>query len=156
MRLKNSFNWIAILFLSSAFVACNNAPSNEELQRSINDSLQANTGMKNVSAAVADGAVTLTGTCDGDNCVAESENKVKGIDGVKSVQNNVTMAPQSTDLTLRTQVQDITSRYAGVQADVANGAVVLRGSIERGKLQSLMSELSGVQATKIDNQLVVK
>ncbi|MDQ6815132.1 MAG: BON domain-containing protein [Bacteroidota bacterium] len=156
LNFKCGFYLLTIVFCSLLFVSCSSSPNNEQIQQSVKDSLQANANTKNVSVAVADGTVTLTGTCDGNNCVAETEDKVKHINGVKSVQNNVTMAPQNTDLTLRTQVQSIVTKYAGVQADVASGVVVLRGSIERSQLQPLMSELNNLQASKIDNQLAVK
>ncbi|MDQ6610342.1 MAG: BON domain-containing protein [Bacteroidota bacterium] len=156
LNFKNYIYGATMVFFTFALFACHNTPSNEELQRSINDSLKTNSGMNNVTATVADGKVTLNGTCEGDNCVAETESRIKKIDGVKGVQNNLSMAVQSTDLTLRTQVQAIASRYAGVQADVANGSIVLRGSINRDQLQPLMSELSSLQASKIDNQLAIK
>ncbi len=156
LHLPKIFFSATILILSCTFSACSNDPSDGELQQSINDTLRANPALSNVTATVTDGKVTLTGTCEGDDCVAETERHKKEIEGVEEVQNSLTMAATGTDLTLRTQVQSITSRYAGVQADVANGVVVLRGSIARDQLQSMMSELNGLQASKIDNQLVVK
>ncbi len=153
---KTSFYLASALFFSFIIASCSSPRSNEDIQQAVNDSLQANGTMKNIKAAVADGTVTLTGTCEGDDCVTQTGDKVKTIDGVTSVTNNVTMTPKNTDYTLRTQVQNIVTRYAGVQADVAGGVVVLRGSIDRGQLQSLMTELNSLQASKIDNQLALK
>lgn len=153
---KTSFYLASALFFSFIIASCSSPRSNEDIQQAVNDSLQANGTMKNIKAAVADGTVTLTGTCEGDDCVTQTGDKVKTIDGVTSVTNNVTMTPKNTDYTLRTQVQNIVTRYAGVQADVAGGVVVLRGSIDRGQLQSLMTELNSLHASKIDNQLALK
>jgi hypothetical protein len=61
-----------------------------------------------------------------------------------------------TDLTLRTSVQTIISKYQGVQADVVAGVVILRGTIQRDQLQPLMNELSSLSAKKIDNELAVQ
>ncbi len=147
---------LLMLFFSFQLVACGDKKlTDEQLQQQLTDTLQANTATKDITVAVAEGVVTLTGQCEGENCVAQAEEKVKEMDGVKSVENNVTMAQQNTDLTLRTQVQSIISKYEGIQADVANGVVVLRGSISRSQLQPLMTELSTLQAAKIDNQLAV-
>ena len=153
---KTGFYLASALFFSFIIASCSSPRSNEDIQQAVNDSLQANGTMKNIKAAVADGTVTLTGTCEGDDCVTQTGDKVKTIDGVTSVTNNVTMTPKNTDYTLRTQVQNIVTRYAGVQADVAGGVVVLRGSIDRGQLQSLMTELNSLHASKIDNQLALK
>ena len=62
----------------------------------------------------------------------------------------------ATDLTLRTSVQSIVTKYAGVQAEVASGEVVLRGTISRDLLEPLMTELKALNAKKIDNQLAIK
>ena len=147
---------VAALFSALLVFSCNSTPNNEQIQQSVNDSLQMNGNTKQVSASVADGTVTLSGTCEGNNCVTETENRIKNMPGVKDIKNNVTMAPQNTDLTLRTKVQNITSKYVGVQSEVSDGVIVLRGSISRDLLQPLMAELSSLQATKISNQLALK
>ena len=63
-----------------------------------------------VSSAVKDGVVTLTGTCEGDNCAADIEKNIKDVSGVQKVENNITK-DNSTDLTLRTSVQSIITKY---------------------------------------------
>ncbi len=145
-----------VLFCAFAFFACNNHPTDAELRQQVTDSLQANGSIKNLGVQANDGVVTLTGTCEGDNCAAGAADRLKNLDGVKSVTNNIRQVAQTTDLTLRTQVQSIITKYAGVTADVANGVIVLRGSISRGELQPLMTELSTLPAAKIDNQLAVQ
>ena len=154
--MKIIFCVISAFFLSFIVTSCNSKRSNEDIQQAVNDSLQANVTTKNLTATVADGTVTLSGTCEGADCVTQAGDKVKNIDGVTQVTNNVTITRQNTDYTLRTQVQNIVTKYAGVQADVANGVVVLRGSIDRSQLQPLMTALNSLQASKIDNQLAVK
>ncbi len=77
------------------------------------------------------------------------------MDGVQKVESNITK-DNSTDLTMRTSVQSIITKYPGVQADVAGGVIVLRGTIDRDNLQSLMSDLGTLHPDKIDNQLAVK
>ncbi len=153
---KNNFYLLTMLFLSLLIASCNSNPNDEDILKDVNDSLQAGKNTQTVNAAVKNGTVTLNGTCEGDDCVAEIEDKIRNVDGVKTIQNNVSMAPQDTDLTLRTQVQSIIINYSGVQAEVANGIVVLRGTIDRGQLQPLLSELNDVNVLKIDNQLVVR
>lgn len=144
----------ALLFLMIT-TSCNNKPNDAELQDNIAKQMQSNQGYTGVNASVKEGVVTLTGACEGENCASEIERQVKGMEGVKKVENNI-QHDQSTDLTLRTSVQSTISKYEGVQADVAAGVVVLRGSISRDQVQPLMNELQSHKPKKIDNQLAIK
>ncbi|MBA2499808.1 MAG: BON domain-containing protein [Chitinophagaceae bacterium] len=144
---------IAILFFIA--VSCNDKPNDKEIQDNVTKSLQANKNYAGVNSTVKDGTVTLTGMCEGDDCAADIEKNIKDVNGVQKVENNITK-DNSTDMTMRTSVQSIVVKYPGVQADVASGVIVLRGSIDRDNLQSLMSDLGMLHPEKIDNQLVVK
>ncbi len=145
----------AIALLLSVAVSCNNKPDDEQIQDNVTKQLQDNKNYAGVNSNVKDGTVTLTGMCEGDNCAADIEKNIKGIDGVKGVVNSI-VKDNSTDMTLRTSVQSIITKYPGVQADVSAGSITLRGNIDRDNLQSLMSDLGALHPAKIDNQLVVK
>lgn len=144
---------IALLFVVA--ISCNNKPDDKEIQDNVTKTLQADKNYAGVTSTVKDGTVTLTGRCEGDNCATNIENNIKEVSGVQKVENNITK-DNSTDLTMRTSVQSIITKYPGVQADVAAGVIVLRGNIDRDNLQSLMSDLGSLNPEKIDNQLVVK
>ncbi len=152
LKLKSLF---AIALLMSVVVSCNNKPDDKQIQDSVTKQLQANNDYAGVNSRVKDGIVTLTGTCKGDNCVADIEKNTKNVDGVKKVENNI-LKDNSTDLTMRTSVQSIITNYPGVQADVAAGVITLRGTIDKDNLKSLMSNLTELHPKKIDNQLAVK
>lgn len=147
---------IAVFFLS----ACGDKRDDEQLQQEVTEKLKAtenNTqAYANVNTTVQDGVVTLNGECEGDHCGDSVMVRIKEIDGVKEIVNNIKETATPTDLTLRTSVQSIISKYQGVQADVAGGIVVLRGSIQRDQIQPLMNELSSLNAKKIDNQLAIQ
>ncbi len=147
--------FIAISILTLVSVSCNNKNNDKEIQDNVTKTLTTNENYSGVTSTVKDGTVTLTGMCKGDNCATDIEKNIKDLAGVKKVENNITK-DNSIDLTMRTSVQSIITKFPGVQADVASGVIVLRGTIERDKLQSLMSELSSLQPNKIDNQLLVK
>ncbi len=144
-----------IAVLLSVMVSCNNKPDDKQIQDNVTKQLQDNKNYAGVNSSVKEGVVTLTGMCEGDNCVTDIEKNIKDLDGVKKVENNI-VKDNSTDMTMRTSVQTIITKYPGVQADVAAGIIVLRGNIDRDNLQSLMSDLSALHPEKIDNQLVVK
>ncbi len=145
----------AIALLLLTMISCNDKHNDKDIQDNVTKQLQDNKNHAGVSSTVKDGVVTLTGTCEGENCAADIEKNIKDVSGVEKVENNISK-DNSTDLTLRTSVQSIITKYPGVQADVAAGVVVLRGNIERVNLQSLMGDLDVLHPKKIDNQLVVK
>lgn len=138
-----------------SITACNNEPDDKEIKTSVDKQLQEDSKYKNVQATVSNGVVTLSGDCEGENCAGEIAGKIKENNDIDSVQNNIRQMGTETDLTLRSSIQTIISKYNGVQADVASGVVVLRGNINRDQLQPLMNEISNLQPKKIDNQMVV-
>ncbi|MGK2862074.1 MAG: BON domain-containing protein [Chitinophagaceae bacterium] len=150
----SKFNQLAIALLLITAVSCNNKPDDKQIQENVTKQLQENKNYAGVNSTVKDGIVTLNGMCEGDNCSTDIENNIKVVEGVQKVENNITK-DNSTDLTMRTSVQSIITKYPGVQADVAAGVIALRGSIDRDNLQALMSDLSSLHPEKIDNQLVV-
>jgi hyperosmotically inducible periplasmic protein len=148
---------ISILPLIILFfvTGCDNKPDDAAIQESVDERMQANAMYEGVTATVANGVVTLNGECDGENCVTNIENEIRQDKNVDSVINNISQAETETDLTLRTSVQSITSKYGGVQADVDHGVIILRGNISKDQLQPLMNEISTLQPKKIDNQMLV-
>jgi copper chaperone CopZ len=136
-------------------VSCNSKPDDQQIQDNVTKQLQDNKNYAGVNASVKEGVVTLSGMCEGDNCVTDIEKNIKDVDGVSKVENNI-VKDNSTDMTMRTSIQTIITKYPGVQANLDGGVIVLRGNIDRDNLQALISELSALNPEKIDNQLVVK
>jgi len=155
MKHLNRLSAFVITVILFTITACSSKPNDEQIQENLNKQLTENKEFASISAAVENGVVTLTGTCEGENCATKAEDEVKETEGVERVQNNI-QSTEATDLTLRTLVQSIISKYEGVQADVAGGVIVLRGSINRNQVQALMNELEALQPKKLDNQLAVK
>src|SRR5688572_31914420 len=106
--------------------------------------------------------VTLTGECPTEECRKDCADEIKDVKGVKNVENNIrvasaTAAPApveiTADETLRTSVNDVVKNYKGVEADVKDGVVTLRGEIQRAKLQDLIVSLNELKPRKVENQL---
>ena len=62
----------------------------------------------------------------------------------------------SSDATLRSSVNDVVKAYNGVEADVKDGVVTLRGNIRQADLQPLIMKVQELKPKKVDNQLVIK
>lgn len=126
------------------------------MQQNINKELSGNENYKNVNASVSNSMVTLSGDCEGENCATEIEKVVKKDQYVDSVINNVHQQPTATGVPLNTSLQKIINNYPGVQAEITDSVLTLKGSITRENLPILLKEISSLHPKKIDDQLVVK
>ena len=152
-------------FASMTFVACKGKQTDAEIQSSVNEKIASNEKMKGLHASVTNGVVNLTGECKDEECRRDCADAIKDIKGVKSVDNNIRVASASNssapveiaaDETLRNSVNDVVKNYKGVEADVKDGVVTLRGEVKRDNLQKLMSSVQELKPKKVENQLVIK
>jgi len=151
-------------FACITIISCKGKQTDAEIQTSINDKIASTSGMKGLNASVKDGVVTLSGECGTEECRKDCADAVKNVKGVKSVENNIQVASSAsqapveinTDETLRTSVSDVVKNYKGVEADVRDGVVTLRGEIKRDNLQNLIISLNELKPRKVENQLIIK
>ena len=145
----------AFALFAMVLVSCKGKKTDAEIQSSINEKISSKQEMKGLNASVTNGVVTLTGQCETEECRKDCAEEVKEIDGVKDVVNNIQIASAApapapvdvaADETLRTSVNDVVKKYNGVQADVNNGVVTLRGEIKRDNLQELIVSLQHAEA----------
>jgi hyperosmotically inducible periplasmic protein len=155
---------IAVLAFST-FISCKGKQTDAEIQSSISEKIASNDKMKGVNASVKDGVVTLTGECATDECRKDCADAIKNVKGVKSVENNIKVASEvsapapveiNSDETLKSSVNDIVKNYKGVEADVKDGVVTLRGEIKRANLGKLIISVNELKPRKVENQLSVK
>ncbi|WP_276485840.1 BON domain-containing protein [Paraflavitalea pollutisoli] len=162
------------LLLLSLFIAvsgmmlysCKGQVKDSDLQMVVDDKAKAITGLGTASGTVKDGVVTLTGEVTDETAKVAFESSVKTIPGVKSVVNNLTVAPPpapapdpvtiSPDAQLTTAVNEVVKAYNGVTAEVKEGIVTLTGTIKRADLQKLMPALMALQPKKVENKLTIK
>ena len=146
---------------SGIVTSCNNKTKDSDIQASFNDKARTDASLANVSATVNEGVVTLSGNCPDQNCSVQAENTAKGIKGVKSVVNNITVGSNApvviaNDASLKNSVDAVVAKYPGVTADISGGIVTLRGNIKRDDMQRLMPEIHATNPKKVENQLTVQ
>jgi hyperosmotically inducible periplasmic protein len=148
---------LLVVLLSS----CGN--SDKKVAENVNAKVSANN--PNISATVADGVVTLTGTCPDEPCKSSSEAAAKDVKGVKQVVNQIQVAapaaPEPTitinpDDSLRTAVNEAIKDYKNVKAEVRDGVVTLTGEIKRSQLSELMQDVTAAKPKKIENKMQIK
>lgn len=96
--------------------------SDQELNKKIQDALSSgwfSKGFQNVSAEVNNGNVTLRGSVDTLENKNKAEENVKNIDGVKQVNNQISIAKETPNAYSPSQLQDLAKKYP---QDVATSA----------------------------------
>jgi osmotically-inducible protein OsmY len=154
---------LAIFFLIASVTSCKQKTSDADLKTAVDNAIAANSNLGGVRAEVKDAVVTLTGEVKDDAAKTSAEDAAKGVNGVKSVVNNLTVAPPPAPVTitaddpLKTSVDATIKVYPGVKATVQNGVVTLTGEIKRADLQKMMIALNALKPKSIDNtQLTIK
>lgn len=148
-----------ILFLSLA--ACNSKTSDADVKTSVDNAIAANSNLSGTYADVKDGVVTLSGQVKDETAKSSAETTARGVKGVKSVTNNLTVAPPpapveiTADDPLKASVDNTVRAYPGVTATVKDGVITLTGQIKKADLQKLMMELNTLKPKKIENQLTI-
>jgi osmotically-inducible protein OsmY len=162
-------NIAAVLCLMMAFAmaGCRRGPDDATLAANVKAKLAADPTLSTdpIDVQAKDGAVTLTGTVKSEADKAKAATIAQGVEGVKSVTNNLTVRPPvaaapsiSPDTELRRTVSANLAKYglSGVTVDVNNGEVTLRGDIPRAKLQDAMKAANEAHPKKVNNQLNIK
>ncbi len=152
-------------FLISATLFTGCKPKDSDYKEKIETKLKASPETENVTVDVKDGVATLSGEVKDHDAKEKATAAAKDVNGIKSVENNVTFpapvvqAPPVTvnsDTILTQGVKDATKDFPTVTANVNDGVITLTGSIKRSDLQKLMMNLNTLKPKKIDNQLTIK
>ncbi len=164
MKLKTSFSVFLLAFsLLLSVSGCKKKPDDAALTQSIQTAVQSIPG---VMVSVKEGVATLSGEVESDALIAQAETAAKGIEGVKSVVNTLTVkAPVmaepvrtfSPDDSLKTVVDENFKKYniTGVTATVQGGEITLTGDVKRAQLQDVIKAANEAKPKKVNNQLTI-
>lgn len=130
-----------------------------DLQKSAQDKLAAD-GVAGVTVAVKDGVATLSGQVKDITVKNKAEASAK-VEGVKSVVNQITLAPLPTpvpapaDPMLKGKVETNLEKAGckGAIATIANGTVTLTGTVPEAKFAECVRVAQESGAGKVENQL---
>lgn len=148
---------VVTLSLAVSLAAC--APKDSDIKAGID---QAIAGTSGVTVDVVKGVATISGQFADSAAKASTEEKVKGVKGVKSVVDNATITPPpppvviSPDDSLKNNVTAALKDFSGLTADVKDGIVTLTGEVKKTDLPKVMQALSAFHPKKINNKATVK
>ena len=147
-----------VLFLG----ACG-GKSDTELQSAASDKLKADTDTSNVTVVVSEGVATISGEVKDQAAKAKAETLAK-VEGVKSVTNNVEVAPT-------TPTQSATSSsvdkdkiekalkdkgFEDVTVDTSTTPATLRGSVAKGKMAEAIQTAQEAAGKPMKNEITEK
>jgi osmotically-inducible protein OsmY len=154
---------LTVFLLIVSVTSCKQKTSDADIKTAVDNTIAANSTLSGTYSDVKDGVVTLTGEVKDDAAKTSAEAAAKGINGVKSVVNNLTVAPPpapveiTPDDPLKAAVENAIKSYPGVKATIQNGVVTLSGEIKKADLQKMMMALNSLKPKSIDNtQLTIK
>jgi len=158
MKNKHVLLVVVALVMSAFMAAC--GKSDADVQKAVQAKLTAD-GVTGVTAAVKDGVATLSGEVADITVKNKAEASAKGVDGVKSVSNNLTLKPLPTptppiaDPALTGKVTENLKKAGctGATVSVENGKVTLKGTVPEAKYVECIQIVNQSGVGSIDNQL---
>ena len=149
---------VLALILSLCAAAC--GKKDADIQKAVQDKLTAD-GVSGVTAAVHDGVATLSGEVADITVKAKAENSAKGVDGVKSVTNNISLkalptpTPPIADPALTGKVTENLKKAGctGANVSVQNGKVTITGTVPADKYVECIQVVNQSGVGSVDNQL---
>lgn len=143
-----------VLFVS----AC--GKSDADVQKAVQDKLTAE-NVAGVTVAVKDGVATLTGQVADAAVKTRAETAAKGVEGVKSVTNNLTTrpipvaTPAAADPALTGKINEDLKKAGctGAEVSVVGGKVTVTGTVPGAKYAECVQVIMQSGITGIDNQL---
>lgn len=149
----------SLFFIGNNLPGCKSGPTDADLKAAVESNLKANTGTSNITVAVKDAVVTLSGEAQTENDKDAASTSAAGVKGVKSVNNEITVAASAQtqapveitpDDPLSTGVRDAVKDYPTVTATVNDGVITVSGNIKKTDWRKLKESLDGLKPKKVD------
>lgn len=148
------YSIILTALVSVSIFSCKSKIKDEDIEAKI----QAVTALSHIAATVKDGVVTLSGEAKDEADKASAEAAVKGIEGVKQVVNNLTVAPPpppapvqiSGDDQLNKGITDALKDFPTVQATAKDSIITVTGEVSAANWKKIKIALDGLKPKKVD------
>lgn len=154
----------ALMFMNLLMFACK--PSDAELKEEVNEKLSHIPG---ITADVKNGVVILGGEVGDEVAKSAAEDALKGLKGVKSVQDNITVktaiiappppaaAPNTDDILKRALDSVYAARkFNNVTVTVSDGEIILDGTVKKKNVRNMLQIAQQFSTKKITNNVQVK
>lgn len=146
----------AVAIFSSIVTGCKSKPKDADIRKAVESALQADPQTPGLMVEVTNGVATVSGQVQDASAQAEVTTIAGGVKGVKSVNNNVSVAPPpvpveiTADDPLTSAVRDATKDFPGVTATVNDGVISVTGELKAAEWKRLKMALDGLKPRKVD------
>jgi len=147
----------AVALISSSIPGCKSKMKDADVKSAAEAALMANPDLKGLSVDIKDGIATISGEVKDASTQAAAQTAVAAVQGVKSVQNNVSIAaptPPPVTITpddpLAAGVRDATKDFPSVTATVNDGVIAVSGELKAADWKRLKMALDGLKPKKVD------
>lgn len=147
----------AVAIISSSLPGCKSKPKDADIKTAVETAIAANPDLKGLMVDVKEGVATITGEVKDATAQAAVQTAVAAVKGVKSVQNNVSVAPPppppvevTADDPLTSAVKDATKDFPSVTATVKDGVIAVSGELKSDSWKKLKMALDGLKPKKVD------
>ena len=146
----------AFALISSTTPGCKSKVKDEDVRTAVQSAFQANPETAGLMVDVKDGVTTVSGEVKDEAAKSKATELATAVKGVKSVQNNVTIAapPAPVQITpddpLTSAVKDATKDYPTVTATVNDGVISVSGELKAASWKKLKPALDGLKPKKVD------
>jgi len=153
-RLLLLFGTVALI--SNTTPGCKSKVNDADIETAVETALRANPETAGLMVDVKDGVATISGEAKDEAVKVKATELAKDVKGVKSVENNVSVAPPpatveiTADDALITAVKDATKDYPTVTATVKDGVISVSGELESDSWKKLKITLDGLKPKKVD------
>ncbi len=147
---------LAIALIGSTVTGCKSKVKDEDVRTAVQTAFQANPETAGLMVDVKDGVATVSGEAKDEAAKAKATELATGVKGVKSVQNNVTVAPPpapveiTADDPLTAAVRDATKDFPTVTATVNDGVIAVTGELKSASWKKLKPALDGLKPKRVD------
>lgn len=147
---------LAIALIGSTVTGCKSKVKDEDVRTAVQTAFQANPETAGLMVDVKDGVATVSGEAKDEAAKAKATELATAVKGVKSVQNNVTVAPPpapveiTADDPLTAAVRDATKDFPTVTATVNDGVIAVTGELKSASWKKLKPALDGLKPKRVD------
>lgn len=160
MKVLRLVSLMMVLTLGLVATSCKKV-NDADLQQAAQTALASNPDAAEVVVTVANQVATLTGMVKDDATSASVQTTVAAVKNIKSVVNNLQVAPPAPDFTqidaaLSTALTDALKDHQSVTANVQNGVITLEGEASRDDLAVIIEKVHAFNPQQVVNNITVK
>jgi hypothetical protein len=142
------------LMLITGIISCT---TDKDIKADIAIKAKSDINFADVIYNVEQGKVILSGNCVSTASKQYVERRVKSINVIKGITNNIRVAPVAFDYdpVLKQSVDSILATHPYIQAKVSVKDVILVGTAEKKEVERLLPAIQKLNPMKVDNRIMI-